>query len=56
VRINDRIRPRYLAGLGATIIELDDHAAAIRLDHPVGRFESGRVRCPPLALEKLPPG
>jgi hypothetical protein len=56
VRINDRIRPRYLAGLGATIIELDDHAATIRLDHPVGRFESGRVRCPPLALEKLPPG
>jgi hypothetical protein len=53
VRINDRISPRYLAGLDATVIEVDDHAATIRLELPIGRFKSGRVRCPPLALEKL---
>ena len=53
VRINDRISPRYLAGLVATVIEIDDHAATIRLELPIGRFRSGRVRCPPLALEKI---
>jgi hypothetical protein len=53
VRVNDRVSPRYLAGLDATVIEIDDHAAMIRLEFPVGRFKSGRVRCPPLALEKL---
>ena len=53
VRINGRVRPRYLAGLDGTVIDIDDHAATVRLDFPVGRFESGRVRFPPLALEKL---
>jgi hypothetical protein len=52
VRINDRIGPRYLAGRDATVIDIDDHAATIRLELPIGRFRSGRVRCPPLALEK----
>ena len=36
------------------VVGLDDHAATVRLKHPVGRFASGRVRCPPLKLEKLP--
>jgi hypothetical protein len=27
--------------------------ATVRLEHPVGRFANGRVRCPPLTLEKL---
>ena len=53
VRINQRISPRYLAGLDGTVIELDARMVTIRLDQPIGRFESGRVRCPPLALEKL---
>jgi hypothetical protein len=52
VRIGQRVSPRYLAGLDGTIVELDDRAATVRLDFPVGRFESGRVRCPPLVLEK----
>jgi hypothetical protein len=55
VRINQRISPRYLAGLVATVIEIDDSAATLRLDHPIGRFSDGRVRCPPLALESLNP-
>jgi hypothetical protein len=52
VRISQRVSPRYLAGLDGTIVEIDDRAATVHLDYPVGRFESGRVRCPPLALEK----
>jgi len=52
VRIGQRVSPRYLAGLDGTIVELDDRAATVRLDIPVGRFESGRVRCPPLVIEK----
>jgi hypothetical protein len=52
VRIGQRVSPRYLAGLAGTIVEIDDRAATVRLDFPVGRFESGRVRCPPLVLEK----
>lgn len=52
VRIGQRVSPRYLAGHDGTIVELDDRAATVRLDFPVGRFESGRVRCPPLVLEK----
>ncbi len=52
VRIGPRVSPRYLAGHDGTIVELDDRAATVCLDFPVGRFESGRVRCPPLVLEK----
>ncbi|HEX2412309.1 MAG TPA: hypothetical protein VHJ39_14170 [Solirubrobacteraceae bacterium] len=52
VRIGQRVSPRYLAGLDGTIVELDDRAATVRLGSPIGRFESGRVRCPPLVLEK----
>jgi hypothetical protein len=52
VRISQRVSPGYLAGLDGTVVEIDDRAATVRLDFPVGRFESGRVRCPPLALEK----
>jgi hypothetical protein len=52
VRITQGVSPRYLAGHDATIVELDDHAAIVRLDLPVGRFKSGRVRCPPLVPEK----
>ena len=55
VRIGQGVSPRYLAGMPGTIVELDERTATIRLDFPVGRFESGRVRCPPLVLEKQPP-
>jgi hypothetical protein len=53
VRITEAVSPRYLAGMQGTVIDVDDHAATIRLLRPVGRFHSGQVRCPPLALEKL---
>ncbi len=53
VRINRNVRPGYLHGEYGVIIELDDHAATVRLLRPIGRFRSGELRCPPLALDKL---
>jgi len=53
VRINDAASPRYLIGMQGTVVDVDDRAATIRLLRPIGRFHSGQVRCPPLALEKL---
>jgi hypothetical protein len=53
VRINQRARPRYLHGIYGTIVELDDDAATVCTHRPVGRFQSGEVRCPPLVLDKL---
>jgi hypothetical protein len=56
VRINHHARPRYLEGLHATVIDLDDRAATISLQRPIGRFASGKIRCPPLVLDRLGPG
>jgi len=53
VRITEEISPRYLAGIEGAVVEVDDCAATIRLPFPIGRFKSGRVRCPPLALQKM---
>jgi hypothetical protein len=53
VRINHAVSPQYLIGVQGTIIDVDHQAATIRLPRPVGRFRSGHVRCPPLALDKL---
>src|SRR3954470_2065582 len=53
VRINHAVSPRHLAGLEGTVIEVDDPAATFRRPPPVGRFSTGHVRCPPLALDKL---
>lgn len=52
VRVNGRVRPRYLHGAYGTVVELDDQQATIRLHRPVGRF-AGEVRCAPLALDRL---
>jgi hypothetical protein len=53
VRINRNVRPGYLYGEHGVIVDLDDHAVTVRLLRPVGRFRSGELRCPPLALDKL---
>jgi hypothetical protein len=53
VGITEEIRPRYLAGMDGHVAEIDDHAVTVRLAFPIGRFKSGRVRCPPLALKKV---
>jgi hypothetical protein len=53
VRINRNVRPGYLQGEHGVIIDLDDHGVTVRLLRPIGRFRSGELRCPPLALDKL---
>jgi hypothetical protein len=37
------------------VLDVEGSAATIQLERPVGRFASGRLRCPPLALDKLTP-
>lgn len=56
VRINHAVSPRYLTGHQGTVIDVDDRAATISLSRPVGRFRSGQVRCPALALDKVTSG
>ena len=54
VRINDTVGPRYLHGAYATVVEIDDRTATVQLQRPVGRFHSGQIRCPALALDRVP--
>ena len=53
VQINTTIKPRYLHGVRGKVIDIDDEYATICVHRPIGRFHSGHIRCPPLALEKL---
>jgi hypothetical protein len=55
VRINHHASPRYLHGIHGNVVELDDHGATVCLHHPIGRFKSGEIRCPPLVLDRLNP-
>lgn len=55
VRINHTVKPRYLHGAHGRVIDLDDHTATVCLHRPIGRFTSGQIRCPPLALDRLNP-
>lgn len=54
VRINHTVSPRYLRGLHGKVVALDDERATVCLHRPVGRFHTGEIRCPPLALDRLP--
>ena len=55
VCINDTVKPKYLRGVHGRIIDLDEDTATVCLHRPIGRFTSGHVRCPPLALDRLDP-
>jgi len=55
VRINHTVSPKYLHGVYGRVIDLHDDGATVCLHRPVGRFTSGHVRCPPLALDRLRP-
>jgi hypothetical protein len=54
VRINHTVSPQYLHGAYATIVAIDDRAATVRLQCPIGRFRSGQIRCSALALDRVP--
>jgi len=55
VRINHHASPRYLHGIHGVVVELDPHIAIVCVHGPIGRFKSGEIRCPPLALDRLNP-
>jgi len=55
VRINRTVSPQYLHGVCGRVTDLDDDTATVCLHRPIGRFKSGHVRCPPLALDRLGP-
>jgi hypothetical protein len=53
VHIGHDVRPAYLHGLPATVIRRGTDTITIELDRPVGKFADGRIRCSPLAVEKI---
>lgn len=55
VRINDSVSPKYLHGACGRVIDVDEDSATVCLHRPLGRFKSGHVRCPPLALDRVQP-
>jgi hypothetical protein len=55
VHINHRARPLYLHGHTGTVAGFYHQGVIVRLDQPVGRFVTGELRCPPLALGRLRP-
>jgi hypothetical protein len=52
VRVTHTARPLYLHGATGTVTGWAGERVVVQLDYPVGRFTTGEVRCPPLALEK----
>ena len=56
VCINHHARPRSLHALRGAILDVDVRAATVSLERPIGRFTSGNLRCPPLALDRLDTG
>ena len=52
VRINHRARPLYLHGHTGTVADFYGQSVIVHLDQPVGRFVTGELRCPPLALDR----
>jgi hypothetical protein len=53
VEINHTARPKYLHGARGTVAGLAGQLVIVSLDRPVGRFQSGRLRCHPLSLDRL---
>lgn len=49
VRILSELKPRYLAGLSGTVIEVSNRRRSgvpmvlVQLDHPAGKFRNGRI-------------
>lgn len=56
VEINHTARPMYLQGARGTVTGLAGQHAVVSLDHPVGRFQSGQLRCHALSLDRLGTG
>jgi hypothetical protein len=53
VRIGHDVPPAYPHGLPATVTRRGIDTITIQLDHPVGKFVDGHIRCSPLAVERM---
>jgi hypothetical protein len=53
VRINHDAKPLYLHGCVGTVTGWHGPNVVVQLDHPVGRFTTGQLRCPPLVLDPM---
>lgn len=56
VEINHTARPKYLYGTRGTVTSLAGQHVIVRLDRPIGRFQSGELRCHPLSLDRVVTG
>lgn len=54
VMLTHDVRPLYLHGATGTVTGWASQNAIIQLGNPTGRFTTGQLRCPPLALHRLP--
>lgn len=50
VKINQTAKPRYLAGVSATVVKINQTKVVIDLDKPCGRFFKN-VNCPVSLIE-----
>ena len=55
VQLNDKVRPRYLSRARGQVVAVEERDVTIQLSRPIGRFNSGQIRCSPLALERIAP-
>jgi hypothetical protein len=53
VEINHTVPPKYLHGARGTVAGLAGQDVIVSLDRPVGRFQSGQLRCHPLSPDRL---
>jgi len=53
VMLTHDVRPLYLHGATGTVTGWASQNVIIQLDNPTGRFTTGQLRCPPLALQRL---
>jgi hypothetical protein len=54
VHIGHSVKPAYLHEQPAVVVGWHGSEVILQLDTPIGRFESGRIRCPPESLEPYP--
>lgn len=46
-------RPRYLIGHQATVVEIKQTYAGVRLDQPIGKFGTGVINTPMTLIKKV---
>ena len=53
VQFNDKVRPKYLQGVKATVVRVNKTRAVIKLDDPTGRYGTGNTTAPYAIIDKV---